>query len=119
MHNPIEIALRGVPSSGEVERQIAEEAQQLMNHYDRVRSCRVLAEVQQGEQRQGAQFAVQLVITLPGTEIVVNREHRDDVLIAVREAFAAAGSQIMDHMRRHTAEPRSRSGTDGSPDTQP
>ncbi len=116
MHNPIEIALRGIPSSDEVERQITEEAQQLKNLYDRVRSCRVLAEVQQGENRQGAQFAVQLIITLPGTEIVVNREHPDDVLIAVRDAFAAAGLQIMDHMRRHSAEPRSRSGTGGSPD---
>ena len=116
MHNPIEIALRGIPSSGEVERQITEEAQKLTTLYKLVRSCRVLAEVQQGENRQGAQFAVQLVITLPGTEIVVNREHRDGVLIAVRDAFAAAGLQIMDHMRRHIAEPRSRSGTGGSPD---
>jgi hypothetical protein len=43
---------------------------------------------------------VRLNITLPGTEVVVSREHAEDVYIAVRDAFEAAGLQLKDHMRR-------------------
>jgi hypothetical protein len=46
-------------------------------------------------------FAVRLIIALPEMEVAVNREHGDDVYIALRDAFAAAGLQLRDHMRRH------------------
>ncbi|MGP1679063.1 MAG: HPF/RaiA family ribosome-associated protein [Burkholderiales bacterium] len=111
MHNPVEIALRGVPASGALERYIGEEARKLDRICDRIRSCQVVAETLQREKRQGAQFAVRLVITLPGTEVVVNREH-DDVYMALRNAFAAAGLQLKDHMRRlGKIERRSNGGT--------
>ncbi|MBE0615555.1 MAG: HPF/RaiA family ribosome-associated protein [Burkholderiales bacterium] len=106
MHKQLEIVLRGIPASGALEHRIGDEAEKLKGLCARVRSCQVLVEVQQGEKRRGAQFAVRLVIALPGTEIVVNREHSDDALTAVREAFAAAALQVTDHMRRHDTAPR-------------
>ena len=102
MHNPVEIALRGIPPSGALERYIGEEARKLDGVCDRIVNCQAVAEALQREKQQGAQFAVRLVITLPGTEVVVNREHGDDVYIAVRDAFAAAGLQLKDHMRRRS-----------------
>jgi len=114
MHNPVEIALRGIPPSGALERYIGEEARKLHGICDRIRSCQVVAEALQREKRQGAQFAVRLIITLPGTEVVVNREHGDDIYRAMRDAFAAAGLQLKDHMRRQgDIESRSRSATPG------
>jgi ribosome-associated translation inhibitor RaiA len=100
MHNPVEIVLRGIPASAALERHIGQEARKLESLCNSMRSCRVLAEVLQREQGQGARFAVRLAITLPGTEVVVNREHGDDVYIALRDAFAAAGVQLKGHMRR-------------------
>lgn len=114
MHKQLEIVLRGIPSSGELERRIGEEAEKLKGFCEHVHSCRVLVEVQQGEKRRGAQFAVRLVITLPGTEIVVNREHGDEVMTAVRDAFAAAGLQVTDHIRRRDTAPRSPPGKSGA-----
>ena len=114
MHKQLEIVLRGIPSSGELESRIGEEAEKLKESCERVHSCRVFVEVQQGEKRRGAQFAVRLVITLPGTEIVVNREHGDEVLTAVRDAFTAAAQQVTDHMRRHDTAPRSPPGRNGA-----
>lgn len=100
MHNPVEIALRGIPPSGELQRYIGEEAGKLERICDRIRSCQVVAEALQREKQQGAQFAVRLTITLPGTEVVVNREHGEDAYMALRDAFAAASLQLADHMRR-------------------
>jgi len=110
MQNPVEIALRGIPPSSELESCIAEEARKLEAICERIRSCQVLAETLRSEKRQGAQVSVRLVITLPGTEVVVNREHGDDVYMAMRDAFAAAGLQLRDHMRRGNKELRSRNG---------
>lgn len=114
MHFPVEIALRGIPPSSALEHYIGEEARKLDGICDRIVSCQAVAEWQQREQQQGAQFAVRLIITLPGTEVVVNREHGDDVYMAVRDAFAAAGLQLKDHMRRHGIELRSRNGAPDS-----
>ena len=112
MHNPVEIVLRGIPHSGALERYIGEQARELDRVCDRLQSCHVVAEALHRPKQQGAQFAVQLNITLPGTEVVVNREHGEDVYIAVRDAFEAAGLQLKDHMRRQSnIEPRSRNGT--------
>ena len=72
----------------------------------------MVAEALQRERQPGAQIAVRLTITLPGTEVVVNREHAEDVYIALRDAFEAAGLQLMDYMRRQsTLDARGHDGT--------
>lgn len=111
MNNPVEIALRGIPASNALERYIGEEAQRLHGICDHIRSCQLLAEAQQREKGQGTRLAVRLEITLPGTEVVVNREHGSDIYAAVHDAFAAAGRQLREHMRRRDIETRSRDGT--------
>jgi ribosome-associated translation inhibitor RaiA len=114
MHGSTEISLRGIPSSGALESCIDEEVRRLEGICDRIRSCQVLAEALQTAKRQGVQVAVRLVIRLPGTEVVVNREHGDDVFAALRDAFAAAGLQLKDHMRRRNVNHRSPSGASNS-----
>ena len=114
MDHPVDIALRGIPPSGALERFIGEEARRLDSICDRIRSCQVVAEAQQREQPKGAQVAVRLIITLPGTEVVVNREHASDVYVAARDAFAAAARQLKDQMRRRDIEPVSRDRTPDS-----
>lgn len=106
MHYPVEIALRGIPASDELERYIGEEARKLGQVCDRIVSCQAVAEALQRQKQRDAQFAVRLIVTLPGTEVVVNREHADDLYRAVREAFAAAGLQLKDHMRRRIIQDR-------------
>lgn len=100
MHNTVEIVLRGMPHSGALERYIGEQANKLDRADGRIIGCHVLVEALHRPKQQGAQFAVRLDITLPGTEVVVNREHSEDVYAAVRDAFEAAGLQLNDHMRR-------------------
>jgi ribosome-associated translation inhibitor RaiA len=106
MHYPVEITLRGIPASSELERYISEEARKLGRVCDRIVSCQAVAEALQRQKQRGTQFAVRVIVTLPGTEVVVNREHADDLHLAVREAFAAAGLQLKDHMHRRTIRDR-------------
>ena len=113
MDKPAETVLRGIPASDALERYIGEETRKLERVCERIRSCQVVVELRQREQ-QGAQFAARLIVSLPGTEFVVNREHSDDVYIALRDAFAAAGLQLKQHMRRQGIEARSRNGTPNS-----
>ena len=112
MRDPVEITLRGVAQSGALERYVGEQARALDRQCERIQACHVVVEALHRHRQQGAQFAVRLNITLPGTEVVVNREHREDVYIALRDAFEAAGLQLKNHMRRvGNVERRSHDGT--------
>jgi ribosome-associated translation inhibitor RaiA len=112
MRDPVEITLRGIAHSAALERYIGDQARKLNQLCDRMQSCHVVAEALHRPKQQGAQFAVRLNITLPGTEVVVNREHGEDVYIAVRNAFDAAGLQLEDYvLRQNRSEPRFPNGT--------
>lgn len=114
MDHPVEIALRGLIPSAALERYIGEEARKLERICDRIRGCRVLAERLQGESRGGRRCAVRLMVRLPDSEIVVNRENGGDVYIAVRDAFAAAGLQLAEYMRRARDRERDAHGPPGA-----
>ena len=103
-HNPVEIALRGIPASDALKRYIESEARKLDRAYDWIRSSQVVVEALGREQGRARTFAVRLIITLPGTEVVVNREHGEDVYMALRDAFAAARLQLEDHLCRRNLE---------------
>jgi ribosomal subunit interface protein len=112
MRNPVDITLRGVAESGALQRYIGDAARRLERQCDRMQACHVVVEALHYRRLQGAQFAVRINITLPGTEVVVNREHGEDVYIALRNAFEAASRQLKDSMRRlGNVGRRSRNGT--------
>jgi len=100
VHTPVEISSRGVPVSAALERYVNERARRLERQCDRIQACHVAIEALHRREQTGAQFAVRLNIMLPGIEVVVNREHAQDVHIAVCEAFEAASLQVGDHMHR-------------------
>lgn len=93
---------------------MAEQARKLDRACARIVACRVVAEALHRQEQQATQFSVQLSITLPGMEVVVNREHGEDIHVAVRDAFDAAGLQIKDRLRGQGSSAR-RAG-DGTPD---
>jgi len=114
MRNPVEITLHGVSSSTALERYVGEQARALDRQCEGIQACHVVVDALYMHRQQGAQFAVWLNITLPGTEVVVNREHGEDVYIALRDAFEAARLQLRDRMRRQgDGENRSRGPSSG------
>ena len=99
MQIPLQISLHGIAPSDALQQEVREMAGRLERHFDHITSCRVVLELDGRHQQQGRQFRVRVDLTVPGREIVANREHHEDVHVALREAFADARRQLEGHVR--------------------
>ncbi|MDE2342491.1 MAG: HPF/RaiA family ribosome-associated protein, partial [Betaproteobacteria bacterium] len=61
---------------------------------------RVTVGIIQKHKHQGKLFNVRVDLTVPGSEIVVNRDKAEDVHVAIRDAFDAARRQLEQYSRR-------------------
>jgi len=105
MELPIQITFHGMGPSDAIEARIRQRAQELRQFYDRIVGCRVVVESGPHHHRKGGIHYLRIHLTVPGGEIVVNRdpsEHHahEDVYVAIRDAFDAARRQLEDHVRR-------------------
>ncbi|MBI3481128.1 MAG: ribosome-associated translation inhibitor RaiA [Nitrosomonadales bacterium] len=100
MRIPLQITVRGMEHSEALETHIRDKANKLDEFFDRIMSCRVVVEVPHKHHHQGKQFNVRLDIGVPGSEIVVNRDHAEDVYVALRDAFDAAKRKLEDYARK-------------------
>jgi ribosomal subunit interface protein len=100
MHIPLQITIRDVEHSEALETHIRDKASKLDEFFKHIMSCRVVVEVPHKHHHQGKQYNVRIDIGVPGSEIVVNRDHAEDVYIALRDAFDAAKRQLEDYARK-------------------
>jgi cold shock CspA family protein/ribosome-associated translation inhibitor RaiA len=129
MKTPLKITFRDMPPSKAIEDNIREKASKLDALYDDIMGCRVIVEAPHRHHHKGKAFVVRIDMTVPGGELVVNREpkhlvaaraiHGDelektlaenhepskhaahqDVYVAIRDAFNAAGRKLQDYARR-------------------
>jgi len=100
MQLPLQITLRDVDHSEALETRIRDKAKKLDEFFDNVISCRVVVEAPHKHHHQGKQFNVRIDIGVPGSEIVVNRDHAEDVYVALRDAFDAAKRQLEEYARK-------------------
>ena len=96
----LQITVREMPHSDAVEAAIRRKAASLDRVYARITAVRVTVEAPHHHHHQGNLYTVKLDITLPGGEIVVNRDHAEDVYVALRDAFQAARRQLIEHAER-------------------
>ena len=99
MQIPLQISLHGIEHSNALYNAIQDKAAKLERYYDRIVSCRVVLEVDARHKHHGKQFTVRIDLKVPGGEIAVNREHSEDLQIALRDAFDAARRQLEDYSR--------------------
>ena len=100
MQLPLQITIHGIDQSEALETHISDKAKKLDEFFDRIMSCRVVVEVPHKHHHQGKQFNVRIDIGVPGSEIVVNRDHAEDVYVALRDAFDAAKRQLEDYAHK-------------------
>lgn len=100
MQIPLQITIRDMEHSDALETHIRDKANKLEEFFDRIMSCRVVVEMPHKHHHQGKQFNVRIDIGVPGSEIVVNRDHAEDVYVALRDAFDAAKRQLEDYARK-------------------
>jgi cold shock CspA family protein/ribosome-associated translation inhibitor RaiA len=104
MQLPLQIAFRNMEGTESIDAQIRRRAEDLDHFYDRIMGCRVVVESAHRHHHQGRIYHVRIDLTVPGGEIVVNRdpaEHHahEDLHVAIRDAFDAARRQLEDHVR--------------------
>ena len=92
MQIPMQITFRDIEQSDAVETRVREQAEKLEEFYSRMTSCRVVVSSPHRQHHKGTLYAVSLDITVPGGEIVVNTEKRDDlapveVYVDIRHSF--------------------------------
>ncbi len=99
MQIPLQITIRDVPHSDAVETHIRDKAGKLDEFSGHIMSCRVVVEMPHKHSHQGRQYNVRIDIKVPSHEIVVNRDHSEDVYVAIRDAFDAAKRQLEEAVR--------------------
>ncbi len=110
MELPLQVTLRDISPSAAVEDYIRERAAKLDAFYDRIMSCRVVVEAPVRHHRKGGPFKVRIDLTVPGDELVVNRQADEDLYVAIREAFDAARRRLEDYARRQRGSVKAHEG---------
>lgn len=106
MKTPLQITFRGMEPSEALGARIREQAEKLEHYFDGIVGCRVVVEEPHRHKSQGNHFRVRLDLTVPGAELVVDRDSADkrqeDAYQVVHGAFDALRRQLQDwvHARR-------------------
>jgi len=106
METPLKITFQDIESSESIEALIREKVVKLEHLYGRITGCRVAVQRQRARGHQGHLFEIHVEVVVPGRpEIVVSRDPgrdraHEDVRVAIRDAFDAAGRRLQDHVRR-------------------
>ena len=99
MQLPLQITARDVSLSEAAETDIRNKAANLDLYYDSIMSCRVVVEGPVRHHRK-APYTVRIDLTVPGSELVVDRHADEDLYVAIRDAFDAARRRLEDYARR-------------------
>ncbi len=100
MQIPVQITIRDMDHSEALETHIRDKVEKLDEFFDHIMSCRVVVEMPHKHQRQGKHFNVRIDIGVAGSEIAINRDHDEDVYVALRDAFDVAKRQLADYARK-------------------
>lgn len=100
MEIPLQITAHDFRLTPSTESDIRDKATKLDTIYDRIIRCRVILEAPVGHHRHGGPFKVRIDVTVPGSELVVNRQEDDDLPIAIRNAFDAMRRRLEDYVHQ-------------------
>jgi ribosomal subunit interface protein len=99
MQLPLQVTFRGFAVSAGLEARVREKAAKLERFAPHIMSCHVTLDQAHKHHHQGRPFEVRIDIRVPGHEIAVSRQHDDDLHVALRDAFDAAGRRLEDVVR--------------------
>lgn len=103
MQVPLEISTRLIQLSPALEADLRKRAARLERYYDRITSCRIAVERPSNHHNEGGPYRVRVDITVPGSELVANKE-AEDLNSAIRDAFQAAERQVDEFSQRRRGE---------------
>ncbi|MGK2941453.1 MAG: ribosome hibernation-promoting factor, HPF/YfiA family [Immundisolibacter sp.] len=101
MRLPLQITARGIELTEAIESAVRKKAEKLDHFSDQIMACRVVIECPHKHHHKGVLYNVHIDLTVPGAELVVKREPNEDLYVALRDAFDAAGRQLRERMDRN------------------
>ena len=104
MQIPLQITFHEVDHSDALENHIREKAHKLEQFYSALIGCKVVVDQPGLHQHKGKPFNIRIDLTVPGGEIVVDRQKDEDVYVALRDAFDAARRKLEDFGRKQRLE---------------
>jgi len=107
----LQITVREMAHSEALETRIRRKAAGLERVHPRITAIHATVSAPHHHHHQGNHYTVRLDVTFPGGEILVNRDHAEDVYVALRDAFLAARRQLIARARRVQGESKSRRRT--------
>ena len=104
MQTQPQISFDDLPVDEAVREAALEHVARLEKTCDRITGCHVVIGQPHRHHREGRLYSVRVDLVVPGTEIVVNRNHpadhaHEDVYVALRDSFDAARRRLEDHVR--------------------
>jgi ribosomal subunit interface protein len=105
MQNHPKIDFKNMDPSDFITARIEERAGRLSRFFDRIIDCHVTVEAPHRHHQRGNLYCIHVVVQVPGTQIVVNRDRgqdhaHKDVYVAIRDAFDAVERQLAAHAER-------------------
>ena len=98
---------------------IEERAEKLGHFFSGVKGCRVTVDGP-GQHPLRGRIRVRVTVSVPGSEIAVNRQTGEDLPMAIRESFDAADQLLEDYVRRrHRNSKRAKRRPAGRPSSRP
>lgn len=113
---PLQITFRDMPTSEALSALIRTRVDKLEHFYGNISGCRVLIEKPHQHQRSGAHYHVRIDLTVPGGELLIEREpalrsRNQDAYVAVTDAFRAARRALQDYVRKRRGFTKVHQGT--------
>ena len=99
MKPPLQITIKDIPETPAIEARLRLKAERLARFCGNINFCRVTLEVPEKRKHQGKLYNVRIDITVPGKELVVKRDLREDLYVSIRDAFHDARRELEEYVR--------------------
>lgn len=121
MRSTPQIIWQNLSPSNTIETNIRKHITKLEKFSDRLSDCRVVIAVPHRHHHQGNICHVQINLTVPGGELVVNRQPptqqtHEDLHVAIRDAFENAERQLKDYTQRQRSKIKTHIGGESDAD---
>jgi len=94
MQKPIQITIKNVDPSDQLNALIKEKANKLQQFNENIISCHITVEQTQRHKHQGKLNNLRINISVPGKELIVTHNPNENIYVAVRDAFDDARRQL-------------------------
>jgi len=105
MQVPLQIAARDFELTEAIETSIREKADKLDQYFERIQSCKVVVEAPiKPHHQKGRVYNVRIQVTIPGKEVVVNREPHEDLYVSINNAFNTVYRRLKGEIEKQRGE---------------